>query len=160
MKIVAAISLFHALRGVTYDNKREVLPKIIAIPGLNLNPFALNQLKNIRYLIASSRTLRRRRDLVIWHDAINNSTTKHKSNSRPCGIKNLCSYLTRHSFRFQAIVYCKREKAPDIFPQLLETGILVIQTTEHVISRRKQRSARCVERYYTKKLNWNYIPLT
>lgn len=147
MKILAASSLFHAINTITYNSKRDILPHITAIPGLNLNPYAYDQRKNLQYLISNSKWLGRRRDLVIWHDTINNTLTKHKSNRKPLTPERLCSYLKGNSFRFKAIIYCQREGAPDILQDLLKTGILIIQVTKHIVSRRNQRHEWVLKQY-------------
>ena len=114
-------------------------PHITSIPGPSLNPNTRNILKNVRFLKENSRSLRNRTDLVLWHDTINSTTKKHRSNKfRHCD---------QDRFRFEAIVYCTRKGAPDIVKSLLKTGILVIQVTKHIIPRQKQRDYWCLKQY-------------
>ena len=47
-------------------------------------------------------------------------------------------YLKKNRFGFEAILFCTRNGATDIIKILLKTGILVMQVTKQLISRRKQ----------------------
>ena len=111
--------------------KRGLSPHITSIPGLNPHPNSRNILKNVRFLIAKSRNLRNRTDLVLWRDTFDNTTTKNRSkNFRHCDTDNLVEFLQQNSFRFEAIVYCTRKGARDIVKNLLKTVILVIKVTK------------------------------
>ena len=54
--------------------------------------------KKIRNLVKSSNSLNKRRDLVLWIDAINKILTEHRSKSKLCSTNHLCEYLTSSSF--------------------------------------------------------------
>ena len=94
--------------------------------------------------------LKDRSDFAIWHDTLNNSITPHKrtNNNRPCDVEELVAFLQRHSDRIKAIVYFQNYGAKNILKQLLKSGILVIQSTKHLVSRRKQMKTNIISRYF------------
>ena len=49
--IVAASFLYHSLEQLSNPEKEEFLPKILAIPGLSLNPNTTNPQKNLASLL-------------------------------------------------------------------------------------------------------------
>ena len=72
----------------------------------------------------------------MWHDLINNGISSHKSNNhRPSSAQELTNYLTTNNNKFEALVYCQRTGTPDIFKELLSTGILALRVTKHLISK-------------------------
>ena len=42
--------------------------------------------------------------------------------------------------KFKAQVYCQRTRTPDIFKELLSTGILFLRVTKHLISKLKRKT--------------------
>ena len=99
-----------------------------------------NRLKNAQNLLVKGR-LSLRSDIVVWHDLIKNSISSHKSNNyRPTSVQELTNYLTTNNNKFEALVYCQRTGTPDIFKELLSTGILVLRVTKHLISKRKGKT--------------------
>ena len=147
--ILAASSLFHALRPKNSKHPKLLLPSVTAIPGLSFNPNSRNAEKNVRNAWDKGH-LKDRSDFVIWHDTLNNSITPHKrtNDNRPCDVDELVAFLQRHSDRIKAIVYCQRHGAKNILKQLLKSGILVIQSTKHLVSRRKQKNTNVISRYF------------
>ena len=82
-----------------------------------------------------------RTDIVVWQDRINNRFSSHKLNNyRPCSVQELIYYLTTNNNKFKALVYCQRTGTPDIFKELLSTGILVLRVTKHLITKRKRKT--------------------
>ena len=134
MHLLAASSFSHDLNKMTKKGKKGILPHLTSIPGLSWNPNSRHILKNVRFSIENSRSLRNRTDLVLWHDTINNTTKKHRSNNfKHCNPGDIEEYLQQNWFRFEAIVYCTRKRAPEIVKILLKTGILLIEVTKHII---------------------------
>ena len=66
----------------------------------------------------------------------------------PCDVEELFAFLQRHSDRIKAIVYYQRYSAENILEQLLKSGILLIQSAKHLVSRRKQKNATIISRYF------------
>ena len=69
--ILAASSLHHALETLNPDAKEQFKVKTYTIPGLSLNPNTKNPRKIVQNLLAKD--LKDKKDIVIWHDALNNS---------------------------------------------------------------------------------------
>ena len=113
---------------------------IMKVPGLSFNTNTKNRLKNAQNLLVKGR-LSTRTNIVVWLDIINNSISSHKSNNyRPSSVQEQTNYLTTNINKFKALVYCQRTGTPDIFKELLSTGILVLRVTKHLISKRKGKT--------------------
>ena len=137
--IVAASSLYHSLEHLSNPEKERFLPKILAVPGLYLNPNTTNPQKNLANLLCRA-FLAEKRQVVVWHDIINNSINSHRTNNyRACTAEELTENLKTLT-NISAIVYCQRNGTPDIKKQLISSGILVIPITKCLISKRKRRT--------------------
>ena len=79
MHILAASSFSEALNKVNYEGKRGLSLHITSISSLSPNPNSRNILKDVRFLVEKSRSLKHWTDLILWHDTVNNSTTNHRS---------------------------------------------------------------------------------
>ena len=77
--LVAASSLHHAIETLTPDEKERYESKLFSVPGLSLNPNIKNSKKIVQKLL--SKDLKDKKDIVIWHDVLNNSISKHDSNN-------------------------------------------------------------------------------
>ena len=77
--ILAASSLHHALETLSPEQKEQIKEKTYTIPGLSLNPNTKNPKKVVQNLL--SKDLKDKKDIVIWHDVLNNSISKHDSNN-------------------------------------------------------------------------------
>ena len=77
--------------------------------------------------------------MVVWHDVVNNTISSHKTNNyRPAGVEELTNYLKSKKQQILAIVYCRREGTPELFSQLLDTGVLINPATKWLLSKSKQ----------------------
>ena len=76
--ILAASSLHHAIESVTIENQNALKEKVYSIPSLNLNIDAKNLRKIVQNLI--EKDFKEEKELIIWHNVINNSICKHESN--------------------------------------------------------------------------------
>ena len=84
--------------------------------------------------------LAEKRQVVVWHDIINNSFNSHRTNNyRACIAEELTEILKTLTI-ISAIVCCQRNGTPDIKNQLIRSGILVIPITKCLISKRKRRT--------------------
>ena len=138
VQILAASSLHHALETVIPENQNALKEKVYSIPGLSLNINAKDPRKNVQNLI--EKDFKDENELTIWHDVINNSICKHKSNFyRALSVINLVNVLKSYQNRIRALVYCQRNRTPDIFLQLKETNILELNIEKDFISLRKQK---------------------
>ena len=130
-------SLYHSLEQLSNPEKEQFLPKILAIPGLSLSPNTTNPQKNLASLLCRA-PLAEKRQVVVWHDIINNSINSHRTNNyRACTAEALTEILKTLT-NISAIVYCQRNGTPYIRNQLISSGILVIPKC--LISKRKRRT--------------------
>ena len=119
--IVAASSLFHSIN-------------------------TLNTGKNLRRLLEDSPL--KEKKVVVWHDVVNNTISSHRTNKhRPAGVQELTNYLKSKKQQILAIVYCRREGTPDLFSQLLGTGVLIIPATKRLLSKSKQNDPEQLKEY-------------
>ena len=140
--ILAASSLHHALETLTPDKKEPIQSKIFSIPGLSLNKNTKNPKKIVQNLLISDQ--KDKENIVIWHDVLNNSISRHDSNNfRSLTVPELIEVLKSLQHRLSALVYCHRYRTPDIFEQLkaLETdlNIKVFNIVKDFISPKKNR---------------------
>ena len=136
--ILGASSLDHALRKLPVPSQKRVQDTCFTNPGLSLNFNARDSQKTIQYYL--HHYLSHRNDLVIWHDAINKSISRHRSNNncKPSSAQ-LVTLLLRYRTIICAIVYCRRNGTEDIEESLVLTGILVLNVVKDFISKRKAK---------------------
>ena len=140
--IVAASSVDHALDTLNPENRKTYNEKIFSFPGLSLNPNTKNHRKIVQKLL--SKDLSEKTDIVIWHDVLNNSLSKHESNNfRPLTVSQLLDILKTFENKLRALVYCHRFRTPNILLSLKEiektTNIKVFSIVDDFISTRKQK---------------------
>ena len=140
VQILAASSLHHAIETINPDSQKALNEKVYSIPGLSLNINAKNPKKIVQNLI--EKDFKDEKELIIWHDVINNSICKHKSNFyRALSVIDLVNVLKSYQHRIRALVYCQRDRTPDIFAELQKTNILVLSIEKDLISLRKQKDS-------------------
>ena len=140
--ILGASSLDHALRKLPAPSQKRDKDTCFTKPGLSLNFNARDSQKTIQYYL--HHYLSHRNDLVTWHDAINNSISRHRSNNnRKLSSEQLVNLLLRYRTNLCAIVYCRRKGTEDIEESLGSTGILV-----HNVVKDFNLSVRLRTRYY------------
>ena len=139
MFIVAASSLHHALETLTTEEKEHFKDKIYTIPGLSLNPKTKNTRKIVQNLL--SKDLKDKKDIVIWHDFMNNSISRHDSNNFcALSVSELVEVLKGIQKKLSALVYCHRFRTPDIFEPLKtqETDLDIFNIVKDLISPEKK----------------------
>ena len=140
VRILAASSLHHAIETINTDGQKALIEKVYSIPGLSLNIHAKNPKKVVQNLI--EKDFKDEKDLIIWHDVINNTICKHKSNFyRALSVPTLIEVLKSYQNRIRALVYCQRDRTPDIFAELQKTNILVLSIEKDLVSLRKQKDS-------------------
>ena len=94
-----------------------------------------------------STCFKHKRELIIWHDVVNNSLCEHTSNNNnPLTPQQLIKVLVGYSSRIKAVVYCKRRGLPDIFFSLKET-VLNVHFLKYLISKRKAPDRKLLKPY-------------
>ena len=140
--ILTASSLHHAIETLTIEEKTRYNDKIFSIPGLRLNPNIKNPKKIVQNLLLKD--LSETTDIVIWHDVLNNSISKHESRHfRPLTVSQMLDILNSFENKLRASVYCQRFRTPNILLNLKEieksTNIKVFSIVGDFISTRKQK---------------------
>ena len=80
------------------------------------------------------------KNFIIWHDVKNNSLSKHRSNNGNSLIPgSLNEILKEYKNKISAIIYVHRQKTPNIYGRLVQTGILTNGVTKQIISKRKAK---------------------
>ena len=137
--LVGASCLDNAYRSFRYTTRKRLKKDIIAICGLSLNPKSISPLKILQTLL-KKRFLQSKK-FITWHDVVSNSISKHRSNSvNPCEIDKLLKILTALKQNIEAILYCRRLGSPNLFQQLKETGILILDVKRRLTSTRKRNN--------------------
>ena len=134
--IVGANCLDNAYKNLSYTTRKRLKKDIIAIRGQSLNPKSISLLK-IHQNLLKKRFLESKK-IIIWHDVVSNSISKHRSNrDSPCEIDELLEILNGPKQNIEAILYCRRLGSPNLFQQLKETGILILDVKRRLTSTRK-----------------------
>ena len=107
--ILAASSLHHAIKTAPQVTQNRYKRNIYALPGLSFNPNALKVRKAAQFQL--SHFFHDKKRLVIWHDVVNNSLSRHhrSNNNKPLTTSQLIEVLEKYQERIEAIVYCPRE---------------------------------------------------
>ena len=140
--ILAASSLHHAIETLTPDKKERYKEKIYSIPGLSLNPNTKNPRKIVQNLLA--KYLKEKKDIVIWHDVMNNSISRLNSNNfQALTVPQLIDVLKGLQNKVSALVYCQRFRTRYIFDALnvlkTDQNIEVFSILKDFISSKKQK---------------------
>ena len=139
--IVAASSLHGAIATLPYLIKRELKPKVTTIPGLTFNPRA-KPLKNLRNLLEKG-CLKDVRDIIILHDVLNNTITKHPhSETQPETPQSLIETIRSFKDQLLAVLYCRRLGTADNYQLLKTSSVIVINVHYNLISKRKQSNSK------------------
>ena len=126
--ILAASSLHHAIKTALSFNPNAV--KVRTTAQFQLSHFFCDKTR-----------------LVIGHDVVNNSLSRHRSNNnKPLTPSQLTAVLEKYQKRIEAIVYCPREETPDIYDQLKRSSLVTIHIVKDIVSRRKQKDPMFTQR--------------
>ena len=148
--IIAASSLHHALETLNPEERNHYKEKVFSIPGLSLNSHTKNPQKIVQNLL--SKDLKDKNNVVIWHDVINNSISRHDSNNfNALSVPDLIEVLKGLQDKLSSLVYCHRFRTPYIFDALnvLETdhNIKVFNVVKDFISSKKQKNPELLKKF-------------
>ena len=143
-------SLYTSFRKTNRRKKDHFKDKIYTIPGLSLNPNTKNPRKIVQNLF--SKDLKDKKDIVIWHDVLNNSISKHDSNNfRALSELDLIEIVKNLQDKLCALVYCQRNRTPYIFEELkvLQTDhcIKVFSIVKDFVSVKKQKDPEILKQF-------------
>ena len=137
--LVGASCLDNAYRNLSYTTRKRLKKDIIAIRGLSLNPKSISPLKILQKLLKKG--FLESKKIIIWHDVVSNSISKLRSNrDNPCEIDKLLEILTGFEQHMEAILYCRRLGSPNLFQQLKETGIPILDVKRRLTPTRKRNN--------------------
>ena len=101
--------------------------------------------RTVQYLLKNC--FKSKRDLIVWHNEVNNSLSKHPSNGNdPLTAQQLQNVLTTFRDRIKAVVYCKRQGVPGIFENLKNT-VFTVHILENLISKSKAGNRKLLKQY-------------
>ena len=144
--IIGASSLNNTFKCITYQRRRALFGRSYSIGGLSFNRNARNQLEIFQNLLEGRCVLDRKSKIVIWHDVISNTITKHRSNNNTASsVEDLLETLRKYRDRIEAIVYTRREGTIDISAELLKTQITVLKAQSNLVSHRKSKDTKVLE---------------
>ena len=105
---------------------------------LTFYPNALEVRKTAQFQL--SHFFRDKNRLVIWHDDVNNSLSRHRSNNnKPFTPLQLIAVLEMYQEQIETIVCRPREGTLDIYNQLKRSTLVTIHIVKHILSSRKQK---------------------
>ena len=145
--IIAASSLHHSVNTLPLTLQKRLDDIFKAVPGLSFNLNANNRQKTVHYLLSNSPKCMIEKDFIIWHEVINNSLSKHRSNNdNPLTPESLIKILEEYKNKISAIIYVHRQNTPNIYGRLVETGIITTNVTKHLISKRKTSNKELIRK--------------
>ena len=108
--------------------------------GLSFNTSSNYRFKVLQNLLRRG-PLARKQNIVIWHDVISNSLSKHQSNNyTSLSPEELIQLLFEFRNRIRAIVYVQRSGSPNILKELFSSGILILDAQNKLLSQRKRKT--------------------
>ena len=144
--IIGASSLNATIKRIPYKLKKWISWQKLQSWGLSFNKNANKPLKVLQTLLRGQGILASKHKVIIWHDVISNSINKHKSNNyRAISVEKLLKILRDFSHRIEAVVFCRREGAPDIFRKLLESKITILDIKSNLLSHRKCKDFKVLD---------------
>ena len=143
--IIGASSLDNACKRIRSQSWRQSLyynpAKITHIPGLSF--CHKKKTKNLSFLLSRG-SLKNKKDIILWHDTINNTINPHGSNNfNEWTTEQLVEELEGYRRNISAVVYChrtERSDKADITEALRATGIVLIEVHRHLLSHRKKNN--------------------
>ena len=123
---------------------------IHSIPGLRLNPHTKHSQKIVQNLL--SKDLKDKKDVVILHDVLNNSFSRHDSNNfNALSVPDLINVLKGFQDKLSSVFCCHRFRIPYIFDALnvveTENNIKVFNVVKNFISSKKQNNPELMKKF-------------
>ena len=142
--VVGASSLSRTINKLRDPQYTRHLNISIAEPGLSFK--AVKRRKTVQFKLKYEYP--QASEVIIWHDAINNSLTPHHNNNHsPLSASELIQELYAIENKIKAIVYCPRQGAPDIFEDLKQTSFVVVHVIKDLLSKRKAKDPSILNDY-------------
>ena len=104
--IIGASSLKAGIESTSGNQPKELSRISFFAKGLSLNPNSISPILNLGFLLRRGK-LKFNTNIVLWHDVISNTITKHRlNNNRAETVDSLIATLRKFSLRISTIVYC------------------------------------------------------
>ena len=142
MFIIGASCLDNILKStsIPHSFRYSLSKRSFAIRGLSFNTSSNYRFKVLQNLLRRG-PLARKQNIVIRHDVISNSLSKHQSNNyTSLSPEELIQLLFEFRNRIRAIVYVQRSGSPNILKELFSSGILILDAQNKLLSQRKRRT--------------------
>ena len=137
--ILGASSLHHAIETLPKNTRKRIKKRVFTVPGLSCNPTAVNKRKTIQFQLNKC-FKRENKNVILWHDVLNNSLSKHSSNrNRPLLCPELLKVLSHCQKRLRTVVCCHCKGVPDIF-RTLKSTVFSLNVSIDFISKGKARN--------------------
>ena len=99
-----------------------------------------------------SKDLKEKNNIIIWHDVLNNSISRHESNNfHALTVPELIDVFKDLHNKLSALVYCQRHRTPNIFEDfnVLKTdhNIELFSIVEDFVSSKKQKNPELLKKY-------------
>ena len=147
MRVIAASSPSSALRTLSFKAQQRLKRKglvLTTIHGLNCHEETPTRPKSDVFCLKKFKE----EEVVIWHDARNNSLSSHQHNHEgPHSGKELVKQLKPFSRRIRSKIYCQRDGTPKIYQDLKTTNLPVVSIIRDVISKRKEKNNQELKKY-------------
>ena len=147
--ILAASSLQHAIKTLPQalqDHYKKWNYPILGQYHLSFNPNAVKARKTAPFQLIYF--FRDKNRLVIRHNVVNNSLSRHRSNkNKPLTPSQLIAVLENYHKRIDAILHCLREVTPDKYGQLKRSTLVTIHIVKDIVSKRKQKNPNLLKDY-------------
>ena len=117
--IIGASSLKAGIESTSGNQRKELSRISFFVKGLSLHRNSISPILNLGFLLRRG-TLKFKTNIVLWHDVISHTITKHRlNNNRAETVDSLIATLQNFSHRISAIIYCQREGSSFILEELL-----------------------------------------
>ena len=143
--IIGASSLRNTIVALPYHERRQFNGRTFSDGGLSFNSQNPDK-KKVLHNLLNRGSLSRKKNIVIWHDLINNTVTPYRRKNSPSPvipplpIPNLLSILKSLKDRIAAVVYIQRFEDPQILQNLRSTKIITIDAFKQLISHRNRKN--------------------
>ena len=139
IKIVAASSLSRSIAKLDESEQHKLADSVHSSPGLNLDTNTANYCYD--YLTSTQLS---KRNLILWHDLLNNTTSHPKKNNIPQTVDQLIATLKSIPNLF-CVVTCQRVGAPYIGYRTLSSTVIILQAISSMADKvlRGTLSAKC-----------------
>ena len=129
----------NAYRSLSYTTRKRLKKDKISFRCLSLNPKSVNPQKFLPTLLKKG--FPKPTKPIIWHDVSTKTVSKQKSKrDNPCDVDKLLEILTGLKKKIEAILYCQRLRSPNLFQQLKETGIFILDVKKQLKLTKKQNN--------------------